>query len=83
MALILNPVWPQSPPICPVAFLPSLKTLPELMLWLAKNGPSCQIKRVWQCTEPGGCGGFHADVYAPDPSGSSSGTGRSHRHDEP
>jgi len=76
MSMILNPVWPACPPICETAHLPSLKTLPELMLWLSKNGPGCYVSRMYQCSD---CGYWHAEISPRDPSGDSSGCGRSHK----
>lgn len=63
-----------APPQCVKANLPSFESETALREWMEKNSPRCLIRYVWQCES---CGGFHADVGAPDPAGDSSGTGRS------
>lgn len=81
MPTLLNPVWPSCPFICQKAWLPSLKTLPALLAFLSKNGPRCEVTRVWQCAD---CGDWHAETTGPDPSGSTSGTTRHQKHlDDP
>ena len=75
-----NPVWKSGPMICSQTNLPALVSLKDLLVFLAHNGPSCHVKRLYQCDF---CQHWHAETTAPDPSGNSSGTGRSHRHDEP
>jgi len=62
--------------ICSQTNLPALATLKDLLAFIAKNGPGCYVKRVYQCTE---CCHWHAETEARSPSGDSSGTGRSHK----
>lgn len=68
------PRWPNGPQICSVVNLPAFETEAELDKFNAANGPSCKVDRKWLCEH---CEGWHCDVTAPDPSGGSSGTGRS------
>jgi hypothetical protein len=72
--VLTNPVWKNSPPICPVAWLPAFKTEDEMRKFLSGS----TIERDWKCTR---CGHFHAITKSPDPSGGSSGTGRSQKHE--
>jgi len=76
-----NPLWKSGPLICSEANLPAFESNEEMMLFIARNGPSCFVVRTWICEF---CGQFHARTLAPDPSGISSGTGRNHKHvDDP
>lgn len=84
MATLLNPCWKSSPPICQKTWLPSLKDLPDLMLWISRGGSLCEVKRIWQCTGENSCGGWHADLEYKGPSGGTSGTTRASKHaDDP
>jgi len=71
--------WKHGPMICTQTNLPALATLKDLLAFIAANGPGCYVSKVWQCE----CGHWHAATSPRDPSGDSSGVGRSHRHDEP
>lgn len=69
-----KPRWPGAPPICLKARLPAFLTREDYNRWHERNGPGCTVKRVWKCDY---CQHWHADTVAPDPTGGSSGTGRS------
>lgn len=77
MTTLDPPRWPFGPDICPVANLPALPTEAALHEFHRRNGPRCAVLREWQCDA---CGHWHAATVAPDPSGATSGTGRSHKH---
>lgn len=68
-----KPRWAGGPAICLAENLPAFDTQAELEEFLKRNGPSCKVHRIWQCAV---CGCWHAETSAPDPTGSSSGTGR-------
>jgi len=74
--LLESPRWPGGPPICPVVNLPALPSETALMAFLAKNGPRCEVISINHCPF---CDHWHAETNAPNPSGDSSGTGRSHK----
>lgn len=76
-ALSQNPVWLECPPLCQKSWLPSLQTLPDLLVFLARNGPRCEVLRVYQCNH---CRGWHAETSGPDPAGNTSGTTRYQKH---
>lgn len=68
------PRWKGGPPMCKRENLPALPSQAELDAFLKKNGPSCKVKKTFRCAA---CGHWHAIIVAPDPSGGSSGSGRS------
>lgn len=68
------PRWKNGPKICSHANLPALPTERDLDKFLASNGPRCNVDYKWCCQR---CGMWHALTSGPDPSGGSSGTGRS------
>ncbi len=74
--LLDPPRWPGGPPICPTANLPALPSENALAAFLAKAGPRCSVERIWQCDF---CYQWHAATQAPDPTGTTSGTGRGHK----
>lgn len=77
---LLKPRWPGGPKICPAANLPAFETMAGWRAFHAKNGPSCKVIREWICDH---CGHWHAETTAPDPTGGSSGQGRSSKGGEP
>lgn len=66
--------WKGGPLICKAENLPAFETPSDLLAFHASDCPSCNIVEQWQCKA---CGWWHFDAMAPDPAGSSSGTGRS------
>ena len=69
-----KPRWPGAPPVCLAENRLAFKSVAELMDWRERNSPRCSIKKVWLCDV---CKHWHHIGKAPDPAGSSSGTGRS------
>jgi hypothetical protein len=66
--------WPGAPLICLATNLPALPSREALERFLKINGPSCPVHHIGKC---GVCGLWHAETSAPDPTGSSNGSGRS------
>jgi len=75
-----NPCWKSGPLLCASTGLPALASLKDLLAFIAKVGPGVYVKSVYCCDH---CQHYHAITSPRDPSGDSSGSGRSHRHDEP
>ena len=75
-ALFNPPRWPGGPPMCAKVNLPAFETEALLLAFLMRNGPRCSVEEIYQCPF---CDLWHANTTAPDPTGSSSGTGRSHK----
>jgi hypothetical protein len=69
-----KPRWPGAPPICLHANLPAFETFDAWKDFYERNAPGCKVERTWLCDV---CHHYHGWSIAPDPSGSSSGTGRS------
>jgi hypothetical protein len=69
-----KPRWPGAPPICIAANLPAFASRQAWDDFHAANSPGNRVVRVWRCDT---CQHWHAHTIACDPSGSSSGTGRS------
>lgn len=73
------PRWPKGPSICPVANLPAFETQAVMKEFHEANGPGCKVIREYLCRR---CGHWHMVTRAPDPTGGSSGTGRSSKWEE-
>jgi hypothetical protein len=71
-----KPRWPGGPKICPAENSPAFESAKALDAFLMANSPSCKVLKKWQCEA---CGHYHAYTLAPDPTGASSGQGRSSR----
>jgi hypothetical protein len=72
------PRWKGGSVICRKANLPAFETRAEAKAYHDQiGGPRCAVYKVWQCAY---CQGWHYLSSAPDPTGGSSGTGRSHKH---
>jgi len=78
-ALESKPRGPNIPLVCIATNLPAHPSAKHYNAWHEQFGTSCKVHRVWQCES---CGMWHAETSAPDPAGSSSGTGRSSKQDE-
>lgn len=69
-----TPRWPGAPPICEATNRLAFQSRADWEFFHRANGPSCKVKKVWLCPH---CEHWHAITVAPDPAGSSSGSGRS------
>lgn len=69
-----KPRWLGAPKICIAANLPAFDSPADWEKFHAANSPGNSVKRMWQCEA---CGKWHVWTVACDPSGASSGTGRS------
>ena len=71
------PRWKNGPPVCPSTNLPAFKTTEAVHEFVARHCPGSIVKRIFVCSK---CEHFHFESTPRDPSGSTSGTGRSHKH---
>lgn len=69
-----KPRWPGAPPICIATNRLAHKSKEAWQEFYDTNCPRLKIIKLWVCEV---CGCWHSIGVAPDPSGDSSGTGRS------
>ncbi len=74
MTTLEPPRFRGAPQQCVKTNLPAHESEKALRKFMFDNCPRCPIEYIWKCES---CGGFHCQSGAIDPSGESSGTGRS------
>ena len=72
-----TPRWPGGPQICLHANLPTFADGNAAKAFQEANAPGATMERLWQCSK---CKGWHYLSQDRGPSGSSSGTQRTMKH---